>query len=456
MLKKEDISKSISISRFQMCKNIVKLGVPVIIENILIVLLGVVDMYFVGKIGSEAIAGVGITNLIVNIYTAFFIAIGIGTTAVVSRNIGAKKIVLASEDTKQAIILAVIIGGIVALINLVFAKDIMEVMGAESSVVDGALSYFIVITVPLLFLCLNIVLSSVLRGAGDTRTPMKAGLIANITNIVLDYILIFGIMNFSGLGIVGAAFATTISRIISVVILMNSIMKGKNKTQLYLKGEWKIKKDIIKSITMIGVPAGIEKLIMRSGQVVYGAMIVSIGTSAYAAHNIAGTIESVTYLPAMGFGVAASTLIGQNLGANKYEDARSYGLYAYYISAIFMSGMGVFMYVFAPTLAKLFTKDIMVIEQSVEVVRLIALFQPMLCVTVVIASALQGAGDTKFPMYSSLIGIWGIRVIGVYILSVNLGYGLLGVWIAYAADISVRAIILMFRYINGKWTSIEI
>ncbi|MGB3367882.1 MAG: MATE family efflux transporter [Acidaminobacteraceae bacterium] len=454
MIRREDMSEN--LSKWQMIKNIINLGVPVIVENILIVLLGVVDMYFVGKIGTDAIAGVGITNLIVNIYTAFFIAIGIGTTAVVSRNIGAKKLSLASEDTKQAIMLGLIIGAIVALINLAFGKNIMQIIGAKSSVVDGALPYYMVITIPLVFLCLNVILSSVLRGAGDTRTPMKAGLISNLINIVLDYILIFGIMNFSGLGIVGAALATTISRIISVIVLMNSIMKGKNSTALDLSGKWKIRKDVIKSITMIGIPAGVEKLIMRSGQVVYGSMIVSIGTSAYAAHNVAGTIESVTYLPAMGFGIAASTLIGQNLGAKKIKEARMYGLYSYYISAVFMSLMGILMYLFAPSLAKLFTKDIIVIKQSVQVVRLIALFQPMLCVTVVIASALQGAGDTKFPMYSSLIGIWGIRVLGVYILAINLNFGLLGVWIAYAADISIRAIILMIRYLRGKWTFIEI
>lgn len=195
---------------------------------------------------------------------------------------------------------------------------------------------------------------------------------------------------------------------------------------------------------------------MRSGQLIYGGMIIRIGTEAYAAHNIAGTIETFSYLPGMGFGVAAATLVGQNLGGKKEDMAQKSGLISYLLASGFMVVVGIIFYILAPFLAGLFTKDIVVINQVVEVLRIIALFQPFLCATLVITSDLQGAGDTKFPMYSSLIGIWGIRVLGVYILCIRLGFGLVGVWISYTIDITIRGIILMTRFLKGKWKKINI
>ena len=195
---------------------------------------------------------------------------------------------------------------------------------------------------------------------------------------------------------------------------------------------------------------------MRSGQLIYGGMIIKIGTEAYAAHNIAGTIETFSYLPGMGFGIAAATLVGQSLGANKSDEAQRYGWMSYYIATGFMIVVGAVFYVFSPFLARLFTQDPMVIDLVVKVLRIIALFQPFLCVTLVLTAALQGAGDTKFPMYSTFIGIWGIRILGVYILGMKLGLGLTGVWLAYAADIIIRGVILILRFIRGNWKKVNV
>lgn len=437
-------------------KTILILALPAMIENILQVFIGVVDTYFVSRLGTEAIAGVGITNLIMNVYIAFFIAIGVGTTAIVARNIGAGDKETANHSVKQSIIMAVGIGLVTGTINLLFSRRLFLLVKAEQKVIEYALPYFWIVAIPSVFLCVMMVLSSSLRGAGDTKTPMKVGLIANVINAVLDYILIFGILGFSGLGIVGAALATTVSRIIGCIILFIKINDKKTNLTVKLFDKWKVDKKAIKSITKIGLPAAIEKLIMRFGQLVYSGMIIKIGTAAYAAHSIAGTIESFSYLPGFGFAIAASTLVGQSLGAEKPEEARSYGLLSNFLSTIFMVVIGAVFYIFAPLLAGIFTKNAEVASQVVKVLRIIALFQPFLCITVVIPSALQGAGDTKFPMYSTLIGIWGVRVLGVYFLGIVLEMGLVGVWLAYAFDICVRGIILMSRFMKGKWKEIKI
>lgn len=437
-------------------KIVLFLALPVIIENILQVFLGTTDTFFASKLNPNAIAGIGLTNLIINIYIAFFTAIGVGTTAIVARNIGLNDNKNATETVKQSIILTLGISIIIGFISLLFAKDILTLLGATSEVIEFALPYFISVSVPCVFLSLSLTLSSSLRGSGDTKTPLLASTVAIILNIVLNYILIFGIFNFKGLGILGAGLATTISRAVSVFILFYSLNKGKSKLKLNLNEKWKLDKELIISISKIGIPAGIEKLIMRFGQLTYNSLIISIGTSAYIAHNIAGNIESYSYLPAMGFGVAATTLIGTKLGENKPNDARKYTLISNLLSTIVMVVMGIVFYIAAPALAQIFSKDKEVQDLVVSVLRIIALFQPFLSLTMVISCALQGAGDTKFPMYSTLIGIWGIRVVFGYIFAIHFSLGLVGIWLAYALDITVRGIILLVRFLRGKWTEIKI
>lgn len=159
---------------------------------------------------------------------------------------------------------------------------------------------------------------------------------------------------------------------------------------------------------------------------------------------------------AIGFAVAASTLVGQNLGADKPEEAKEIGLLSNLIATVFMIIVGIIYYIFAPQLAGIFTEDTEVILQVTKVLRIITFFQPFLCITFVITSALQGTGDTKFPMYSTFIGIWGIRVIGTYILGIELELGLVGVWLSYAFDIFIRSILLMVRFLKGRWMKIKI
>lgn len=437
-------------------KSILVLALPAMVENILQVFIGVVDTYFVGKLGTEAIAGVGVTNLMMNIYISFFTAIGVGSVAIVSRDIGAKKLEDANKAVKQSIILAAAIGIFFGIINLIFSRQILSLLGADERVIKYALPYFLIAAVPSVFLCVMMVLSSAFRGAGDTKTPMKITIIANIVNAILDYILIFGILNFQGLGIVGAALATTISRVIGVIILLRKLNHREMKLEVKLFGNWKIDRKILSSITKIGLPVAGERLIMRIGQLVYGAMIIKIGTEAYAAHNIAGTIETFSYLPGYGFGIAAATLVGQSLGADESERGEEFAIASNFMCTIFMVVAGLIFFIFAPQLAGVFTKDKIVSELVVKVLRIIALFQPFLCLTLVMSSALQGAGDTKYPMYSTFIGIWGVRVIGVYVLGIKFNMGLVGVWLAYALDVLVRGTLLLIRFMKGKWKEIQI
>jgi MATE family, multidrug efflux pump len=431
------------------------LAFPVIVESILQVLLGTADAYFVSKIDSYAISGIGLTTLMMNIVIAFFTAVGVGTTAVVSRYYGMKNYDKAAESIKQAVILSVLLSILIGVISYLFSKQIFRFLGATDVMLEYALPYFNAVAVPAVFLGLILALSSASRGIGDTTSPMIAVGIASILNIILDYFFIFGFWKFEGMGILGAGIATTLSRFIACIILFISFSKKKTINKK-LFSNWKIDSKLIKILTKIGIPSGLEKLFMRFGQLVYNSVIISLGTASYVAHNIAGTIESYTYLPALGFGVAAATLVGKNLGMELPKRARRLGILSNILSICMMVVMGLIIFLLAEKFVSIFTNDPEIIHLAVTVLRIMAMSQLFLSTSIVISSALQGAGDTKFPMYLTLAGIWVFRVGFGYLLAVTLKMGLPGIWLSMVIDIAIRSIILYKRFLGEKWKNVKI
>lgn len=445
-------------NKLQSIKIIVALAVPAILENTMQISVGFIDTFFIGKIGTEALAGVSASNSIMNIYISFFLAISVGCSALMTRNIGMKDYKKTNDILHQSINLAIGIGLISGLANIVFAESLLSLLGLSSNVIKITLPYFWAVAIPSVLISLSMILSSALRSNKDTKTPMKVGFIVNIINTILNYFLIFGLGNWNGLGLLGAGIATSIARGLGVVLLWKSLTASKNKntdrssTDIIINNKklFKLNWETIKNISTISIPAAMEKLIMRTGQLIYISMIISMSEATYAAHNIAGVIESFTYLPAMGFGVVAATLVGQQLGEGDIKSAKESGILCYILAVIFMCIVGGLIFIFAPYLSSIFSKDPSIIRDSTKALRIIAFVQPALAATFVITSALQGAGDTKYPMYITFIGIWFIRVAGIYILGIKLNMGLTGVWLAIAADIVLRGSLLLLRFIKVK------
>lgn len=440
----------------QIARRIFSLAYPVIIENILQVSMGFADKYFVSRVGTNAVISVGVTTIVMNIYLSFFIAVGVGTTAVVSRYIGAGENEKASMASKQAFYIALFIGIIVGIFNLIFHKKILGVVGLDYELLDFASPYFLVITVPSVFLSILLMISSSLRGAKDTKTPMKVSLIGNVINVILNPILIFGIFQFEGLGLLGAGIATTISRIVIVIIL---IIKLKNKNSVIkfnIFKNLKLDKSYITNIIKIGMPVALERLSMRIGQLVYTGFIIYLGTKVYAAYSIAGVVESFAYIPGLGFGVAAATLVGNSLGSKDVKRAYKYGLWSYYLGTLLIISIGMISFIFAPQLASIFTQDQEIIEYIVYIVRRVVLMQPFTATTLIITPALQGAGDTKLPMIYTLLGIWVFRVLGCYLLVYKLEMNISAVILMVAFDLIVRSVLLLKRFKQKKWAKIDI
>jgi len=439
----EEINKD--LTRKQKILLILSLAVPAMIENTLQTVVGFVDTLFVSKLGLTEVTAVGVANAVLAVYIAIFMAIGVGTSSLIARHIGAGNIVLAKGVAKQSTIISAALGLLFGVISFFFAESLLRMMGAEPKVVADGAVYFRIVAVPSVFISLMFIFGSILRAAGDTKTPMKVSWWINIVHIGLDYVLIFGLLGWSGLGIAGAAWATVIVRIIGTFALYYYIQRSRMAFSLG-KDLFLHTKSFTMPILQLSTPAAIEKLIMRLGQVLYFGLIVRIGTETYAAHTIAGNIETFSYMPGYGLAIAATTLVGQQIGAGHKKEAYEYGMLTTGIAVIFMSFIGILLFFLSPWFASWFTADKHAIEMVVTALRIDAFAQPALAVGLVLAGALQGAGDTKSPMYSTTIGMWIIRVIGVYVLGIQLGMGIAGIWLSILVDLLVRAVFLLFRF----------
>lgn len=434
-------------------KIIILLAIPAVIENFFQTILGFVDTYFVSKISLADVSAVGVTNAILAIYFALFMAIGVAANVRIANFLGAKQPEKARHISQQSILLAVMFGILTGLVTLFFAEPLLKMMGIKDDVlVKGAL-YFRIVGIPSIFMSLMFVLSAILRGAGNTKSPMKVSIFINIVHAILDYVLIFGFLFIPEMGIVGAALATVFSRFVGSGALLYYL---KRSPILDFRREyWKPDKGHLLELTTLGAPAAGERLVMRAGQIVYFGFIVALGTNAFAAHQIAGNIEVFSYMIGYGFATAATILVGQQIGAGKLEEAREYAKLSTYLTIAFMTIPGILLIFFGGWAGSLFTEDDTVVKNIGDALKISGIFQPFLAVLMVLTGAYQGANNTKYPMYLTGFGMWAVRTLLVYVLGIKLGWGLRGVWLAIGLDIAFRAIVLAVKFKRGRWMALE-
>jgi len=450
-VKNNDVTMPNSRSTKDKIKIILVLAIPAVIENLFQTILGFVDTYFVSKIGLAEVSAVGVTNALLAIYFALFMAIGVAANVRIANFIGAKQPEKARHIAQQSVILAILIGILTGIITIFFAEPLLKLMGIEDNVLEAGVIYFKIVAIPSVFMSLMFVLSAILRGAGDTRAPMKVSILINIVNGVLDYILIFGFWLIPEMGITGAAIATVVSRIIGSLALFYYIKR--TPVLAFRKDYWKLDKQHILELVTLGGPASGERLVMRIGQIVYFGFIVALGTNVFAAHQIAGNVEVLSYMIGYGFATAATILVGQQIGAGNICEAKKYAVLCTGIGISLMTIIGVLLFTLGDWAGSIFTNDAEVIENIGISLKVSGIFQPFLGLLLILTGAFQGANNTKFPMYLTAAGMWGIRTLLVYVLGIQLGWGLLGVWIAIGIDIAFRAVVLTIQFKRGKWIS---
>lgn len=436
-------------------------------------LLGFADMAMVGSLGAAAIAAVGLSDMPMMTSMSFFASISVGTTALVARAIGAKKQDEANNVARQSLILSIIMSAIFVVLGLSLAVPIVKLMGAEPDVVPVSASYLRISAWGFPFMVITIVMNGVLRGGGDTKTPMYINGVANIVNIVGNFFLIYQsrtmeinipLFNKSislfipgaGWGVDGAGIATTFSRFVGFIVIMLILIKGGRFVKIDFKERWKIDTQIIKRIFNIGIPAAIEQFLMRFGQLLFSRIVSSLGTVTFAAHRITMTAESLSFNAGFGFALAATTLVGQYLGAEKPKLAEKSGFIAVKMGAILMAIAGVLFFIWPDYFLMIFTRDKEILDMARVCLRIVAISQPFLAAVMGFSGALRGAGDTRRVLVITLTGIWGIRLLFAYVFVVFFKWGLLGAWIAMSLDLIVRGILYFFMFKAGKWKNVKV
>lgn len=439
-----------------------KIAGPVFIELLLGTLFGMIDMMMLGNYGdpgiqAAGIAAVGITNQLMFIGLSLVQALNTGATAMIARYIGAKRTDRIESVVKHIIILTQVMLVVpILILGLGFTVPVMRFLGAHSDTIAIGSSYFRVIMLGFVLQAFNFSIVASLRGAGDTKTPMKINVVSNLLNVGGNAVLIYGLFGAPELGATGAAISTAGSHVIACFFLVRYIFKKDSTIHINLKNKFKFNKDIIYNLIKIGIPASLEQIAMRAGILIFSKLIASLGTAAYATHQIAINILGLSFTPGQAFGISASTLCGRSLGEENSDLAEKYIKECSKLGSFFAFIMGGIFFFFGGAIAGLYTNNTEVIKEAESVLRLIAFIQPFQCYQLILAGGLRGAGDTVWTLISTFIGILLIRVILAFYFVNSLGLGLFGAWLAIVIDQFFRWIMIGYRFRTEKWKYITI
>jgi putative MATE family efflux protein len=433
----------------QIRRSVLILALPITVSSLLQRAEGIVAVFLVGGLGATHIAAVGLGQLLAFIATTLVSGLSVGTNVIIAQLWGAHRRQDAGEAARHFLWLSVAVSLLLAGLGMAINHIAMQQLGAEPAVIELALPYSTLIFGVIPFTVLLQILSSLLQGTGDTRTPMYAMIVVNLLHILMAYPLIYGRWGLPAMGIKGAAVAVGLAEAIGVMYLLW-------QCRPILKPSVSLRLDLIRSIWEVGAPVSGERIVQQSGIVIYTKLVLLYGTVSYAAHQVGLSIESLSFLPGYGFAIAAATMVGQSIGAGKYTRAKLENWEANRLAIAIMTCMGIIFFFFPYLLLRAFTTDEAVIELGTLFLKIVALLQIPLAITMVLAGSLRGAGDTRFIMAATTVGMWGVRVPMALIVALWLHLSVQYVWMAMIADWTVRMVLLLWRYQSERWRAIQV
>ena len=451
------LEPQLALGRASARQRIMRLAGPAIVENLLHTMVGIVDTAMVGRLGAASLAAVGLGNQISQIGLTVFSALATGSTALVARFIGAKEPGKAGDVARQSLVLGIFVSGTVMITFLLTARGLLGLLfgRSEADVLNMASTYVRIVSLAIILNYFLIVINAILRGAGDTKTPMRITGLVNLINIIGNTIFIYGVGPIPALGVAGAAIGTAIAQAFGGLIALGVLFRHP-VLRVRLSDSFRPDRAIIRRIANIGVPAGIEQGMMRVAQLVYTMIVSSLGTISYAAHQVALNAESLSFMPGSGFATSSTTLVGQNLGANRPDQAEESGRTARNLGILVMSIMGVIFVIIPEPIVRIFSNDPEVIALATVCLRLVAISQPALATWMILAGGLRGAGDTRAIMKIVIVGLVFVRVGLAYLLAIYLGFGLIGAWVAMVIDLFVRGLLIQKRFNQGDWKMLKV
>jgi MATE family multidrug resistance protein len=411
-------------------RRVLGLAAPVIGENLLQTMLGVVDTILVAGLGAVALAGVGAALQVIFVIIAALSALSVGASVLVAQAFGAGDLTAASRFARQSLLWSVVVSVPLALLGLRLTPAIIALFGLQADVARVASDYLHITIITIVTLTTSLIGGGVLRGVGDSRTPMLITALSNLLNVILAYALIYGHFGLPALGAVGSAWATFLARLVGALLLVGVLLRGRNGVRIGGPGTWRPQIAVARQVLRIGLPAALEEVLVISAFATLTPIVASLGTVSLAAQRVVINILSVSFLPGIGFGLAATALVGQSVGARRPDDAQAITRIALRWAVIWMGGLGVGFLLFAPQLMRVFTNDQRMIAIGADAIRVVALAQPLWAATFVYAGALRGTGNTRVPLLITGVAVWSVVGLG-YLSLALVQRSLAAIWLTF-------------------------
>lgn len=438
-------------------RTVVALALPAVAENLLVTAVFFVDALFIGWLRDDtALAAVGLGSVVMFIANGFFEALGVSATALVARAWGEGDREGASRVAAQSLAVTFVLSAVAMALMLPLVDEFLALLGASADVVEaGALYLRLILSTSLLSFPL-MVANGIMRGTGDTRTPMWLTLVMNAWNVAVAGVLVFGLGPAPALGLAGVGWATGTARALGGVLALVVLFRGKTRLQVRPAALFHWDGVLLWRLVRLALPNLGETAISRLGYTLFMSMVTALGTATLAAHQIALRVESLSFMPGWGLSVAAATLAGQALGAGDPERADA-SVRRTLLLALGLAGLvGVFFAVFGRAIVSIFGSTTEVLDQAGVAVRISAAELPFLSAQMVLAGGLRGAGDTRTPMWVTLAGTAFLRLAVVYLFVVVLGWGLAGVWWGTAVDWAGRTALIWVLFRRGRWKKVQV
>ncbi len=442
-------------------RTVLNMSWPSALEQLLVALMGLVDMVMVSGIGTFAISAVGITNQPRFLLMAPLLAMNIGVTAVVARRKGAKNFEGARRTVKQCILVGLGICTLMTGASSLLARPLLTLAGAQPDYIDYAVTYFRIIMCGQFFGSLGMLINAAQRGYGNTRIALVSSATANIVNVLFNYLLINGIWIFPKLGVTGAAIATAMGSFVAFLMALISVLKPRvaenaDTMTILCRSSWRLERDTIQSVARVSAPALLEQLFVRIGFFTYVSIVARLGTVLYATHQICMQVVSIAFAFGDGLGIGGTALVGQSLGADRPDRAMMYGKIAQRCALTIGVALGILFVLLRRQIIGLFTDDPQIIATGASIMYIVSFACLIQTQQTVLLGCLRGAGDSRFAAICSLICIAIIRPLSTYLLCYTAGLGLIGAWLGYLVDQSLRLAFGLTRFNRGKWANIRL
>jgi putative MATE family efflux protein len=435
-------------------RGLIIISLPIIASNLLQSVLEVVDLYFVGRLGSDAIAGVAMSTTIIFVLATFVVGLVTATTAFISRHYGAQEHDAVGLIVQHSLYIGLTFSLAISVFGLFFSKDLLLLLGANETVATLGSTYLSVLFLGIFTMIELWVVISSFQACGNSVTPMILMVGVNIVNIILNPLLIFGLAGIPAFGIAGSALATILSRGAGLVIGLLLLVRYSSHITFPKTGNLDLQ--LIWRILTVAIPNSIQSGLRSGTFLVMMAFVAAYGTAAISGYGIAERLELIALMPGFAIATATAVIVGQNLGAKKPERAGEGVKLGLIFYGAVMFAVSIFYYAFAEQLIWFFDPSGASITTGVSYFQTVAPFYVIMAVSIILSFALNGAGDTKEPMYATLLSMVMIQIPLGYFLPQYFGLGIVGIWIAIIVGIIIQASLLAMMYRNGSWKRVSL